>query len=304
MRREYSLLFALLLPSNSALALDVKVEPPNPEPGQIFRLSALVPVACEKIKKIELAVPANLSLVGESKADKGGGSCLVVKVLSAGKKGEVAMPSLKVTAAESAHESAPFSLTVGQAAAAAPVKDETELKAFIEKSQNYLANYVVGGIALATLFSLEACRAPATDIVKVLLDMSPVHVHVYKFIPGCDAEGKVDFRLGTPVQFDLKLRNLGGIDRVKGLSTIYAMKSKNAQMHIRSKVDEGEAYSSGRLILRFSMKHSRTVGLDMASFNLTDLDNSGVLTVTEFQGKKLHFDHHFTEQAYVKTVQK
>lgn len=300
-----ALLFLVTTAAHAALPLEVKVDPANPQPGKAFRITALVKgAACEKITKITTNFPKAWMVVSEGKVKKENG-CLVVEVVSAPAEGSEPWPgmSLQMSAGETA-EGGAGSIVIGSppghAQAEAATSHEKELEAFLSQMQDFLALYLLGGQARqSALFSIESCREPVENFVKLFLKLTPSLKRQYKFKPGCDLEGATEMKLDTPVPFDLKVRNLGSVTRVKGIALVGAKQGSLTKAKIDSSVVEGEAYAGAGLLVKFSLAHTRTVALDMQTFGLNDIENEGTLKVSEFRGKAITLNRPFSDERFL-----
>jgi hypothetical protein len=280
------------------------VDPPSPSAGKAFRMTALVPgLACEKIKESALTLPPKWMLVSETLVKKAA-DCLLVKVLVAPEAGVVTPSRLKVVSSDGVGREVVIpSVTVGEGGAAGVAAEAgtvADLDKFIAEIRNFLSSYVLGAPAPpGSGFSIESCREPVQNLLMVLLGLKPSIHRERKFQPGCDVQGSSELALNKAIPLDFQVRNLGGIDRFKGVATVTVGNGEGLDRIIHTRVEQGEAFHEGQTLVRFSMAHARTVSPDLPRLSLVDRSNEGKVKIIQFRGKAIAREIPFTEQRFL-----
>lgn len=174
-------------------------------------------------------------------------------------------------------------------------KSQADVKAWSQSLKGFLKGYLADEWSKGMKFSIESCRPDEMKLFQLLVGAIPSFTHVYKFKKDCDLEGKVTLKLRSPMDVDLKTRNLGTVTRFQGQVTVTPGKSEGMglEMKVATTVEKGIAYEGTTAAAKFSVDHVKVVGVDMLQMQLETRSQSGTLKINEFRGKSLSFTEKF-----------
>lgn len=292
----------VLLAAVSAFAapkLTVIVDPPNPPPATQFRLVLRAEsIACAKITKFSGEIAADLLKIGESQVE-GKSGCERIYILSTLKTGSYPIRNLRVESPLGTFTAADTRIPVGdQSTLPKPAPKDTRtpeerLREWVNQAKFMLGAYL-SSEKLPGKFTVESCRIPLDKLVSLLMKNTASFTHTFAFQQGCDLNGELTLQLGSPTPFDLQVRNVDPIQRMKGTLTLTAAPTLNFEFKVAGEITNGTFYEhANQELAKFEYRHDRTLQLNVRTLQAVDARNLGRLKVTEFQGGKVDFDEKF-----------
>ena len=85
---------------------------------------------------------------------------------------------------------------------------------------------------------------------------------------------------------------------MRGLVTLRTEKN-GLRVKVKTSISNGELLNQSSSLLKFSVEHERAVELDMAGLSLRDIENEGIVHISEFRGQPVAHDEKFSGQNYL-----
>jgi hypothetical protein len=163
----------------------------------------------------------------------------------------------------------------------------TDADAWVNTMKSFLRGYLADQWVKGMKFSIESCRPNEMKLFQLLSGAIKSFTHTYRFQKDCDLDGMVELRLRTPMDVDLKTRNLGSVTRFKGQVTVTPAKASGMglELKLRTRVEEGEAFEGEKKAAALRVDHEKTVGLNMLEMTLETTAQTGSMKLSEFRGK-------------------
>jgi hypothetical protein len=177
----------------------------------------------------------------------------------------------------------------------APSSKSAGVDTWTREMKSFLKGYLADQWTRGMKFSIESCRPDEMKLFQLLVGSLKSFTHEYKFKKDCDLEGTVTLRLRSPMDVDLETRNLGSVTRFQGLVTVTPGKSEGMglEMKVLTTVDKGIAFEGDTKAAKFTVDHSKVMGVDMLQMALETRSQAGTLKVTEFRGKPVSLSEKF-----------
>lgn len=288
-----------------AATVEYRVDPPHPQPQNAFRFVLHLPkLSCDSVKEVKAEISTALLKVGESKAE-GKGGCDKVYVLTTIQPGRHIVRNIKISTSAGELTIPDVEIPVGDlpppAKAPEPKEDDREkLADWMQQAKLFLATYL-SSEPNAGKFSVESCRIPLPRIVELVMKNIDTYTHNYIFKDGCDVNGQLVLKLGSPVPLDLLVRNVDPIKRVKGTLTVTAVPTLNLEFKVTALIKNGIIYEFGeKELARADFRLDRTLALNVRTLMAQETENKGEIKVTEFAGKPMDYTERFELRGFLK----